>query len=163
MLGVAGVFEPILIDGNRPDVLADYPSVHVQPVAWGEMDGFHHLNNVVFHRYAESARISYLRASGLVKTRTDISTILAANSCQYKYPVTYPDTLLVGVRVKSLGTTSVVFEHVYYSTAQNTIVATAEAVMVRADERGRKQAWTDDERAAFVKFEGREFSASVVT
>ena len=156
MLSVTGVYEPILVGDDRPDVLVEYPSVHVQPVAWGEMDGFHHLNNVVFYRYAESARISYLRASGLVKTRTDISTILAANSCQYKCPVTYPDTLLVGVRIKNLGTTSVVFEHAYYSTAQDTIVATAEAVMVRADEHGAKQAWTDSERAAFAKFEGRE-------
>lgn len=155
MIEVQGVFKPILTGDERPDVLADYPSVHVQPVAWGEMDGFHHLNNVVFYRYAESARISYLRATGLVQTRTDISTILAANSCQYKRPVTYPDTLLIGVRTKSLGTTSVVFEKAFYSTAQNAIVATAEAVMVRADDKGQKTAWTAEERAFFERFEGR--------
>lgn len=155
MLKTDGIFEPILTGDKRPAILADYPSVHVQPVAWGEMDGFHHLNNVVFYRYAESARISYLRASGMVETRTDIMTILAANSCQYKRPVTYPDTLLIGVRIKSLGNTSVVFEKAFYSVAQDAIVATGESVMVRADSAGNKQAWTADERASFEKFAGR--------
>lgn len=155
MIEVCGIFEPILTGDKRPAELTDYPSVHVQPVAWGEMDGFHHLNNVVFYRYAESARISYLRASGMVQTRTDISTILAANSCQYKRPVTYPDTLLVGVRVKSLGNTSIVFEKAFYSVAQSAIVATGDAVMVKANKDGKKLAWTDDERAVFERFEGR--------
>lgn len=146
MLKVDGVFEPILMGDDRPKELMDFPVVHVQPVAWGDMDGFNHVNNVVYYRYAESARISYLRATGLVQTRTDISTILAANSCQYKRPVTYPDTLLVGVRVKSMGTTSVVFEKAFYSVAQSAIVATADAVMVKADADGKKMAWRDDER-----------------
>lgn len=157
MLAVDGVFEPILADDKRPDALKDCPCVHVQPVAWGEMDGFRHLNNVVFYRYAESARISYLRAMGLIKTRTDMTTILVANSCQYKRPVIYPDTLLIGVRVKSLGNTSVVFEHIFYSTAQSAVVATGDSVMVRADNDGNKQAWTTDERMAFFGFEGRAF------
>ncbi|WFF38617.1 acyl-CoA thioesterase [Moraxella nasibovis] len=155
MIAVQGVFEPILTGDQRPEVLNDFPSVHVQPVAWGEMDGFHHLNNVVFYRYAESARISYLRASDMVETRTDIMTILAANSCQYKRPVTFPDTLLIGVRVKSLGNTSVVFEKAFYSVAQNAIVATGESVMVRADDKGQKTAWTAEERAFFERFENR--------
>ncbi|MCL1623843.1 acyl-CoA thioesterase [Moraxella sp. Tifton1] len=156
MKQVQGVFEPILTGADRPQVLDEYPVVHVQPVAWGEMDGFHHLNNVVFYRHAESARISYLRASGMVETRTDIMTVLVANSCQYQRPVTYPDTLLIGVRIKNLGNTSVVFEKAFYSTAQNAIVATAESVMVRAGQDGQKVAWADDERAAFMQFENRE-------
>ncbi|MFA9487008.1 MULTISPECIES: acyl-CoA thioesterase [unclassified Moraxella] len=160
MIEAQGIFKPILTGDDRPSELADYPSVHVQPVAWGEMDGFHHLNNVAFYRYAESARISYLRAAGMVQTRTDIMTILAASSCQYKRPVTYPDTLLIGVRTKSLGNTSIVFEKVFYSIAQSAIVATAESVMVKADSDGKKMAWGDDERAIFEQFEGRALLAS---
>lgn len=156
MIEVAGIFKPILTGDDRPSVLKDCPSVHVQPVAWGDMDVFNHLNNVVFYRYAESARISYLRASGMVETRTDISTILAANNCQYKRPVTYPDTLLIGVCVKKLGNTSVVFEHIFYSVEQDTIVAIGEAVMVRVDGAGVKQIWGADEREAFSAFEGRQ-------
>ncbi|OOR93200.1 thioesterase [Moraxella caviae] len=158
MQEVKGIFKPILINDERPEALREFPAVHVQPVTWGDMDPFNHLNNVAYYRYAESARISYLRAMGAIQTRTDISTILAASSCQYKRPVVYPDTLLIGVRTKKLGTTSVVLEYVFFSHAQQCLVAMGEAVMVRANDAGEKQAWSDDERAQFERFEGREFA-----
>ena len=128
-----------------PSALAQYPVIHHQPIHWGEMDAFSHLNNVVFYRYAESARIAYLQALGMFDG--DMVTMLAASSCQYLRPVTYPDTLLLGVRCQRLGTTSIVMEYSYYSSAQQVIVATADAVIVRLDSKGKnKVPWTSDER-----------------
>lgn len=40
--------------------LADYPIVFEQRVAWGDMDAFGHVNNVIYYRYIESARLYYL-------------------------------------------------------------------------------------------------------
>ena len=54
MLKVASIFEPILTGDDRPKLLHDYPVAHVQPIAWGDMDGFNHVNNVAYYRYAES-------------------------------------------------------------------------------------------------------------
>ena len=42
--------------------LAQYPVIHEQAVAWGDMDAFGHVNNVLYYRYIESARIRYLDA-----------------------------------------------------------------------------------------------------
>ena len=42
---------------NSP--VADYPVVIETPVAWGEMDAYGHVNNIVYFRYFESARIAY--------------------------------------------------------------------------------------------------------
>lgn len=137
---------------QSPAELAHYPVIHSQPIHWGEMDAFSHLNNVVFYRYAESARIAYLQALGMFDG--DMVTVLAASSCQYLRPVTYPDTLLLGVRCQRLGNTSIVIEYEYYSTAQQAIVATAEAVVVRLDSSAeQKVAWTDEERARLHKLE----------
>ena len=47
------------------DLLADYPMILEIPVAWGEMDAFQHVNNIIYLRYAESARIVYLERAGL--------------------------------------------------------------------------------------------------
>ena len=128
-----------------PDTLSHYPVIHQQPIHWGEMDAFSHLNNVVYYRYAESARIAYLQTLGMFDG--DMVTVLAASSCQYLCPVTYPDTLLLGVRCQRLGTTSIVMDYSYYSCAQQTIVATADAVVVRLDSKGEnKVPWTVDER-----------------
>jgi acyl-CoA thioester hydrolase len=139
-------------DNHRPEALSHYPIIHQQPIHWGEMDAFNHLNNVVYYRYAESARIGYLQALGMFDG--NMVTVLAQSSCQYLRPVTYPDTLLLGVRCQRLGTTSIIMEYSYYSTAQAAIVATAEAVIVRLDSNGQdKKPWTDKEREQLLALE----------
>lgn len=128
-----------------PDELANYALIHHQIIQWGEMDAFNHLNNVVYYRYAESARIAYLQALGMFDG--SMVTMLAHSSCQYLRPVAYPDTLLIGVRCQRLGTTSIVIEYAYYSRQQQAIVATAEAVIVRLESLAEsKLPWTSAER-----------------
>jgi acyl-CoA thioester hydrolase len=142
------------VANDRPEVLAQYPVIHRQPIQWGEMDAFNHLNNVVYYRYSESARIGYLQALGMFDG--SMVTVLAQSSCQYLRPVTYPDTLLLGVRCQRLGSTSMVMEYNYYSTVQKVIVATAEAVVVRLDSDGKgKLPWTTEERERLLALEAK--------
>lgn len=139
---------------KRPKDLAHFPVIHPQPIHWGEMDAFNHLNNVVFYRYAETARIAYLFA--LKMFDGDMVTVLAESSCKYLRPVTYPDTLLIGIRCRHLGTTSIVMEYSYFSTAQQAIVATADAVIVRLDNSAtKKMPWTKEERRALFALEAQ--------
>lgn len=145
-------------DYKKPELLKEYPFIHVQPVAWGEMDAFNHVNNVAYYRYAESARIGYFQATGLMNGRFDLLTILAYSSCQYLKPVCYPDTLLIGVRIKKLGNTSLELECLMFSKHQNAVAAKAEAVIVRTDKSMKKQPWNENERAVLGKFEGRDLS-----
>ena len=42
------------------NALQDYPVIYEQQVAWGDMDAFGHVNNVIYYRYIESARVCYL-------------------------------------------------------------------------------------------------------
>ncbi|WP_227428791.1 acyl-CoA thioesterase [Psychrobacter sp. I-STPA6b] len=148
------ISEPFSVEsiGDIPEVLQHYPTIHPQVVAWGDMDAFNHLNNVVYYRYAESARIAYLRAINMFAAGS--VTVLAQCSCQYLVPVTYPDTLLIGVRSKSVGNSSIVTEYLYYSTAQKKVVATGEAVVVRLDDTAqRKSPWTAEERQQLLSFD----------
>lgn len=146
------------LSNEKPQLLKHYPFIHIQPVAWGEMDAFNHVNNVAYYRYAESARIGYFRATGLMDGRFDLLTILAYSSCQYLKPVCYPDTLLIGVRIKKLGNTSLELECAMFSQNQNAIVAQSSAVVVRTDNLMKKQPWSDNERNILAKFEGRDLS-----
>ena len=41
------------------NIFSQYPVIHEQKVAWGDMDAFGHVNNVIYYRYIESARIGY--------------------------------------------------------------------------------------------------------
>lgn len=139
-------------ENNKPEPLKHYPIIHTQPVFWGEMDAFNHLNNVTYYRYAESARITYLQELGMFDGK--MVTLLAQSSCQYLRPVTFPDTLLIGVRCKHLGNTSVVIDYSYFSCAQQQVVATGEAVIVRMNAAGEAKApWTPKERALLLEKE----------
>ncbi len=45
-------------------LLAGFPVVVAADAAWGDMDSFRHLNNVVYFRHFENARVEYLRRVG---------------------------------------------------------------------------------------------------
>jgi acyl-CoA thioester hydrolase len=86
------------------DQLQGFPVVIELRVAWGEMDAFGHVNNVVYFRYFESARIVYferIRYMELME-QTGVGPILQATQCRYRLPLTYPDTILVGARAHTL-------------------------------------------------------------
>lgn len=85
-------------------LLESFP-VHVQiPVAWGDMDAFQHVNNVMYFRYFETARVAYINQVGFMemRERTGIGPILASTQCRYRIPLTYPDTITVGIRVSEI-------------------------------------------------------------
>ncbi|KAI9143355.1 hypothetical protein BKA69DRAFT_1123154 [Paraphysoderma sedebokerense] len=93
------------------DLIRDYPSfVHVA-VQWGDQDSFLHLNNVMYARYFETARMTYIcdfstllpppfRTTFFNPGTTHIGPIVASQFIRYKAPVFYPDTLTVAIRTK---------------------------------------------------------------
>lgn len=87
------------------------------PVAWGEMDAFDHVNNVSYYRYFENARMKYFEQVGFIelKEKTGIAPVLAETNCKYLQSLTYPDNLVVGARVRSVGKTSIIMEYLIVS------------------------------------------------
>ena len=70
------------------ELLKSYPIVAKIPVRWGDMDSFQHVNNVIYFRYFESARIQYFEAVGLMNIveQLGIGPILGSTSCCYQTP-----------------------------------------------------------------------------
>src|SRR5262249_50551547 len=68
------------------------------------MDSYRHVNNVVYFRYFESARLEYFRRLDWFEyeQQTGIGPILAATSARFRRPLTYPDTIWVAARVSAL-------------------------------------------------------------
>jgi len=123
-------------------LLEDYPVVIEIPVAWGEMDAFQHVNNVVYFRYLESARIAYFQELGLMEVmeRTGIGPILASVQCRFKIPLTYPDTVSVGIRISEMGKDRFTMEYVVVSQRLERIAAVGEGVIVSFDYRKGEKA-----------------------
>lgn len=111
--------------------LSDYPIIYEQQVAWGDMDAFAHVNNVIYYRYIESARIYYMEALNLAVK--EINTVVASNQCKYIAPVFYPDRIKIGVRVEEIRNSAFRMSYLLYSEKQEKVVAIADAVIVCVD------------------------------
>ena len=69
-------------------------------VRFRDIDALGHVNNAVYFSYMEQARISYMRALGLMPERLgEASFIIAEATCRFKAPVPYGMPLVVRVRV----------------------------------------------------------------
>lgn len=114
------------------DLLAGYPVVVRIPVQWGDMDAYGHVNNTVFFRYFESARVDYLVRCGFVDAYdTDkIGAILHSTSCRFRKPLFYPDSALVGARASEVQEDRFTLEYKLVSVAQNALAAEGTSIVV---------------------------------
>ena len=115
-----------------------YPACVAIPVQWGEQDGFGHVNNAVFIRWFESARIQFIQLIDVPLTTKGVGPILAAVNCNFKFQVKYPDTILSGARVTKIGNSSLAIQHAIYSSAQSQIVANGDSTVVIFDYQNQK-------------------------
>lgn len=78
-----------------------FPVVIEFPVQWGEMDAMGHVNNAVYFRWFESARIVYFERLGWLEILRDAGNgpILHSTQARFRAPLLFPDTVRVGARV----------------------------------------------------------------
>lgn len=86
------------------EILSEYPVIVELPVAWGEMDSFQHVNNVVYFKYFEMGRISYFTRIDFLghMDRTGVGPIMSSTQCRYKIPLIYPDVVSIGTKVEDI-------------------------------------------------------------
>ncbi len=141
--------------------LAGFPVIIELPVVWGEMDSFHHVNNVVYFRYFESARIAYFEKIRYMETMnaTGLGPILASARCDFRRPLTYPDKIFVGTRVSEVGTDRFVMQFRIVSEKMQKIVAEGDGLIVSYNYREQQKAPIPEEiRQRIEALEGQSFS-----
>jgi acyl-CoA thioester hydrolase len=141
-------------------LLEGYPVTIAIPVQWGDQDAFGHVNNTIYFRWFESARIAYFMRMGLVAFQMGdrIGSILASSACDYRRSITFPDTVRVGIKVTRIGRTSIGFAHRIVSERQGMLAAegTSTAVIFDYDDK-RPHPVPEAVRQAIAAIEGREF------
>jgi acyl-CoA thioester hydrolase len=113
------------------ELLKEFPVVVELPVVWGEMDARQHVNNTVYFRYFESARTVYFEKLGVWKMigDTGIGVILGSINCRFRLPLTFPDTISVGVRVVDIQADRFTVEHRIVSHRHQKIAAEGEGLL----------------------------------
>lgn len=77
------------------------------PVRWGDMDAFGHVNNTVYFRYAEQARIEWLESLGFNDiVKVDSGPVIINAACTFLKPVVYPATVEVDILIGNPGHSS---------------------------------------------------------
>ena len=116
-------------------LLEGFPVVVELPVFWGDMDYFRHVNNIVFFRYFESARIEYLERIGFrEEAQADgAGPILQSTQARFRRPLTWPDNVLVGARTVEVAEDRFTQEYRLVSRAQGEIAAEGGGTLVSFD------------------------------
>ena len=122
--------------------LDQFPVILKTPIAWGEMDAFQHVNNIVYFRYFESARIAYFERINFSDQESNggVGPILAHTQCRFRKALTYPDTISIGVRVMEVKEDRFTMALAVFSHRLQKIAAEGTAEIVAFDYRQNKKA-----------------------
>ncbi len=128
------------------ELTSAYPVIIELPIAWGDMDAFQHVNNIMYFKYFESARIAYFEKINFleVMNETGIGPILASTQCRYKIPLTYPDHVTVGAKVDTIEKDRFIMKYVVISHKLKKIAALGEGVLVTFDYQNNKKTLSPD-------------------
>jgi acyl-CoA thioester hydrolase len=115
--------------------------VHVERIAirWGDMDAMGHVNNTVYFRYMEQARIGWFDALAPEDEAWKTTGIVIANAaCNFRRPINYPGTVEVKVYAGAAGGSSVPTYYELRVDKDPTPYADGEAVVVFIDMQKQK-------------------------
>jgi acyl-CoA thioester hydrolase len=139
------------------DLLVGYPVVVEQAVAWGEMDSYRHVNNVVYFRYFENARLEYFRRLDwtALEKQTGVGPILASTNAKFRKALSYPDTIWIGASIVSILDDRLIMRHRIVSQKLNALATEGEGTIVTFHyERGEKVPVPDELRRRINFLEG---------
>ena len=129
------------------ELISDYTVVEEIPVRWGDMDARGHVNNTIYYRYLEISRIALYRYLDIYEepTQVRIGPILSFQSCYYKAPLTYPDTVYAGAKITNIEGSKIIMNHTIVSKKLNRKVAEGESHMIWYDYESQKKAIISDD------------------
>ena len=77
------------------------------PIRWGDMDAYGHVNNTVYFRYMEQARVEWIEALDVVVRPGGEGPVIINASCTFFAPLNYPGVVEVKTFAGKLGRSSV--------------------------------------------------------
>ena len=113
----------------------------VVPLRWGDLDAMNHLNNTLYFRLMEEARICWFGENDMMTRGDADGPILAFASCDFLKPMTYPANALVTQTVVRVGRSSMDLEMtIEGDEAEPVLYARGKNVLVWMDYRAGKSA-----------------------
>jgi acyl-CoA thioester hydrolase len=130
----------------------------VIPVRWGDLDALNHVNNTVYFRYFEEARVQVFTRAEIYEGDTR-GTVLAHTACDFIKPVLYPATVVIRQRLLRIGRSSLEVEAVLECEHEPGVVyARGRYIVVGASKlSGKSVPWTEHDIKQLERvFSGKE-------
>jgi len=114
--------------------MIDFSTSITLRIDWSDLDSFGHVNNLAIQRYAQTARLTYMEAIGMMQHHADtgIGPVLASTTCHFRKQLFYPGQVTVRTAVEHLKTTSFHMRHTILDGA-GACVAESQDVLVMFD------------------------------
>ena len=103
------------------------------PMRWGDMDAYQHVNNTVYFRYMEQARVDLLERLGMPIDTATQGPVIVHTACTFHVPLNYPGEVEVRVFGGPLGRSSIPTRYELRKLGEETLYATGEATIVWID------------------------------
>jgi acyl-CoA thioester hydrolase len=101
------------------------------PVRWGDMDAYGHLNNTLYFRFFEQARVEWIEQLGFpVRSEAESGPVIINADCTFRIPVNYPATVEVRVFAGQPGRSSVMTWYELYVEGDERLYADGSAKVV---------------------------------
>lgn len=103
-------------------------------VRWGDMDALGHVNNAMYFKYMEHARVDWMAQLGFASEANNTGPVIVNAFCNFLQQLVYPDEVLLKMYVSNPGRSTmdtwVTMERVQ---APDVLCATGGATVVWAD------------------------------
>lgn len=118
MRSVPGVPQP------QPAPLGAYPHSREIATRWKDNDVYGHVNNVEYYSYFDTVINEYLITEGGLDIHAgEAFGVCAESGCRFRAAIAFPETVVAGLRVAKLGTSSVRYEIGLFNAASGEALA----------------------------------------
>ena len=128
-------------------------------IDWSELDLFGHVNNVMFMKYVQAARVNYWERTGIYREflETKKGPMLASVNCDFRRPLFFPGSVRILTRMEFIKNTSFGFHHRLFDD-KSEMAAEAHDIMVSFDfNKNEKIPFPQELRKAIEDIEGKSF------
>ncbi len=112
---------------------------------WADNDAYGHVNNVVYYSWFDTAVNGWLIEEGLLDIECgDPIGLVVETGCRYARPLSYPETVDIGLAVESVGRSSVRYTLGVFGRLETEPAAEGHFVHVYVDRESRRPAELPD-------------------
>ena len=113
---------------------ADYSAFSTLTTRWADNDIYGHMNNAVHYQMFDTAVNNYLLENGALDLKLGTTVFLVVETgCQYFSELAFPDRICAGIKVRTLGRSSVTYNVGLFRGEDNIAAAQGHFVHVNVD------------------------------